>query len=688
MVKDELKVSTPTPYKFRFSREKAFSRNIGLISRAELERLKKCCVALPGLGGVGGAYAEILARQGIGRFKIADFDRFEMANLNRQFGASMETMGLSKCDVIAKRIQSIDPEADVTLFRNGISINNIDDFLNGVDVVLDCLDYFAIDTRIMLYRKAYEKNIPVVGAGPLGFGAALQVVLPGRMSFDAYYDISDDMPQAEKLLRFSVGLAPKGFHLSYMDTNAVNLREQYGPSSPIGIALCASVAGMETVKILLGWDNVRCLPNFSQYDARRQIWFQGRVKHGNKSLLNRLKLWYVRKKFSAVIQKSLQASPSVPKNNPVFSAATNDSPSMLSLLSIIEAARLSPSGENSQPWKYMWNGERLSISFDKKRGQHALDSDHRTGWLALGCAIESISLAAKKEGFAIKTQPNSEEGAAPHAFVTFERDQMPFDDDSRFLLAALSSRHTDRRPHQGGTLVEAFFNRIAGDGMEFPDSNLTFSGINKTLSAYIAEAETLNWTIKEAHRDIFRWFRFSRREVEKTNDGLPVSTFGIARWQIEAMRLCKFFPLQALLNPLIYLKQARANTEKLLASSAGVGLISVKDLRPETLIGAGRLFLRSWCRINKGGYGLHPMTVPAKFAGDAMAGLLSPAVFSLYGKVFEEGAALLRKEFNLEEGEIPVQMFRIGRSTPQPAKNRTLRLPLTDVLEIKTTNLS
>ncbi|HSG22550.1 MAG TPA: ThiF family adenylyltransferase, partial [Azonexus sp.] len=67
-----------------FNYDEAFSRNIGWVTEAEQQRLRQSRVAIGGLGGVGGVHLLTLARLGIGRFTIADFDVFDVVNFNRQ----------------------------------------------------------------------------------------------------------------------------------------------------------------------------------------------------------------------------------------------------------------------------------------------------------------------------------------------------------------------------------------------------------------------------------------------------------------------------------------------------------------------------------------------------------------------------------------------------------------------------
>ena len=84
-----------------FDAAEAFARNLGWVSAQEQARLRASRVAIAGLGGVGGAHLLTLARLGVGAFHLADPDRFEMANLNRQAGASLSTLGRPKVEVLA-----------------------------------------------------------------------------------------------------------------------------------------------------------------------------------------------------------------------------------------------------------------------------------------------------------------------------------------------------------------------------------------------------------------------------------------------------------------------------------------------------------------------------------------------------------------------------------------------------------
>ncbi|HUY91121.1 MAG TPA: ThiF family adenylyltransferase [Pirellulales bacterium] len=279
--------------------EEAFSRNLGLISPEEQSRLRRSHVAIPGMGGVGGMHLLTLARMGIGRFTIADPDAFEMANFNRQAGAHVHTLGRGKAEVMAEQALAVNPELELRVFREAVTEENIDQFLHGVDLVVDGIDFFAIDARRLLFREARRRGIWCVTAGPIGFSAAWLAFDPEGMSFDEYFDLCDDQPRIEQLIAFAVGLTPKATHLRYLDLSRVNPDSGAGPSASLACQLCSGVVAAESLKILLGQQDVRPAPYYFQFDACRRKLVRGVLRRGNRGPMQRAKRAYLRRRLSA-----------------------------------------------------------------------------------------------------------------------------------------------------------------------------------------------------------------------------------------------------------------------------------------------------------------------------------------------------------------------------------------------------
>src|ERR1700704_5794210 len=112
-----------------FDYSTAFSRNIGWVTVEEQARLRTKRVAIAGLGGVGGFHLLTLARLGVGAFNLAELDRFELANFNRQVGATLSSVGRPKLDVLVELALDLNPELNIRRFPEGVTHENADEFL-------------------------------------------------------------------------------------------------------------------------------------------------------------------------------------------------------------------------------------------------------------------------------------------------------------------------------------------------------------------------------------------------------------------------------------------------------------------------------------------------------------------------------------------------------------------------------
>lgn len=235
---------------------------------------------------------------------IADGDVFELANVNRQAGATVQTLGRLKVEVMAEMARAINPALVLRSVAENIHAGNVDEFLSGADVVVDGIDFFCIDARRVLFRRARERGLPVITCAPLGFSVACLSFTPEGPSFDEFFALADGMDEFEQLARFAVGLAPAGLHVPYLDTRRVSLSAHRGPSSVIAVNLCAAVAATEALNCLLRRRAVWSVPRYTQFDPYRLCYRRGILRGGNRHPLQRLKLWYLRRRFGRDVQSS------------------------------------------------------------------------------------------------------------------------------------------------------------------------------------------------------------------------------------------------------------------------------------------------------------------------------------------------------------------------------------------------
>ena len=280
-----------------FDYDQAFSRNIGWVTGPEQQTLRNKCVAIAGLGGVGGAHLMTLTRLGIGAFHVADFDTFDVPNINRQTGAGTRNLGRKKTDALSEMALDVNPGLKLKVHAEGISAANIAAFLEGVDLYVDGLDFFAFDARAIVFAECAKRSIPAITVAPLGMGAALLNFLPGHMTFEEYFGWAG-CSEHEMALRFLVGLSPARLQSAYLvDPAAVDLRARRGPSTGMACALCAGIAGTEALKILLKRGRVRAAPYAVHFDAYRNTIARTWRPWGNRNPLQRLALAIARRKL-------------------------------------------------------------------------------------------------------------------------------------------------------------------------------------------------------------------------------------------------------------------------------------------------------------------------------------------------------------------------------------------------------
>ncbi|WP_294324921.1 ThiF family adenylyltransferase [uncultured Sphingomonas sp.] len=136
-------------------------RNRGFVTADEQARLRAAKILIPGVGGMGGAAFMALVRAGVGRFAIADIDRFELSNLNRQLFATLDTIGEDKAAAARAGALRINPEVEIELL--GAEWTDVlDRLIPESDVIVNGMDDAA--AGVHLYRRAQAHGRTVIDA--------------------------------------------------------------------------------------------------------------------------------------------------------------------------------------------------------------------------------------------------------------------------------------------------------------------------------------------------------------------------------------------------------------------------------------------------------------------------------------------------------------------------------------------
>lgn len=247
-------------------------RNIGLLTHQQQEILEKSCIAIFGLGGLGGVISQILCRSGICSFKIVDNDRFEHTNLNRQIFSFKETVGRLKIDVTEEFLKKINPQVKIEKYLE-VTEENIDKILKGVDIAILALD--SVKPCLIISRATQSLKIPLIEGWALPI-LNVRVFTENTPSLEEAYNlptigkaissISDEEFKELKNHMLSTLKKIEGIEKFYPPWAIKRIREGKIPSFAPMVWLTATVMSLEAIKILLSWGKIPLSPKFSLYN--------------------------------------------------------------------------------------------------------------------------------------------------------------------------------------------------------------------------------------------------------------------------------------------------------------------------------------------------------------------------------------------------------------------------------------
>ena len=228
--------------------DEQFQREIMLIGKENLEKLKKSKVIIYGIGGVGSFVCEALARAGIGNLILVDYDKIEITNLNRQIHALHSTIGEQKTEAMKNRILDINPKAKVETYNNKETKEKEEELINEtINYVIDCVD--TITTKLKLIETAKAKNIPIISS--MGTGNKLD---PTKFEITDIYKTSV-CPLAKVMRKELKKRNIKNLKIVYSKEEPITQIENQGKRTPASISFVPSVAGLiiasEVVKDIL-----------------------------------------------------------------------------------------------------------------------------------------------------------------------------------------------------------------------------------------------------------------------------------------------------------------------------------------------------------------------------------------------------------------------------------------------------
>ncbi|WP_441960234.1 Rv1355c family protein [Mycolicibacterium houstonense] len=560
-------------------------RNRNLISAEEQRRLSRLRIGVVGLS-VGHAIAHNLAVEGLcGEIRLTDFDELELANLNRVPGTVFD-LGLNKAVVAARRIAEIDPYLRVRIDRLGAVQESIDQFLTGLDVVVEECD--SLDAKVLVREAARARRLPVL----------MTTGDRGLLDVERF-----DLEPARPILHGLLGdiAAPDLAGLSSKDKVPHVLRILDAPQ--LSARMAASL--VEVGKTLTTWPQLAAevvLGATVVANAVRRIGLgepmpSGRVRVDVADALDRI--------------GDPLANPATPA--PAITAPA-DTAAPAGLADILaDAASRAPSGGNIQPWHIEATDNRISLRLATKYTT-AMDVGYRGSAVALGAAAFNARVAAAAHGLTGQVHwSRGDEGTPLFGIAEFSPGDAP---ELAELYEPMLARETNRLRGTSAPIdtdvLDGLRSAAREQGGEL--SILHDRAQIETAAGILAEADRIRYLTPTLHREMMSELRWPGDP--DPDAGIDVTTLGLDPADLVVLDILRRPEVMAKLADWNAGAALGEDTYERVTSSSALAVVSVRGRRLTDYALGGSAVEAVWVGAQRHGLAVQPVSPAFLYAHD------------------------------------------------------------------------
>jgi tRNA A37 threonylcarbamoyladenosine dehydratase len=577
-------------------------RNNFKITPEEQKTLGKKKIGIVGLS-VGQSVALAIAlERGCGELRLADFDILELSNLNR-LKAGITSLGLEKVVIAAREISEIDPFLKITVFREGITQSNVQDFLKKggqLDLLIDECD--SLDIKLLLREEAKKEKIPVI----------METSDRGMLDIERF-DIESDRPIFHGLLD---GIGPKDLK-NLSNKERVSIVLKITGLETLSLRMKASL--LEIGQTITSWPQLASgvfLGGASVAHVGRQLLLGGRVSSG-RHYVDFDEILKIDTREEEVLQPSNIAISEFQEE--IISKIPTNIPQSKYILSgdelsqLISQANMAPSGGNIQPWIWVFDKKGLlHLVHDSRRSHSMLDYKGTGSLIAFGAALENLRLASAKMGmqseFIQHISGFEEELIATVRFVA--KFKKPVEVPHLNLADGIAIRCTNRK-NKGRIILSAEELEALSQLAEEEGLQLKFTEQEEdleNLARVIGGMDRMRLFHEQGISDFIKEVRWSEKEAKVTRDGIDIATLELSGAEKAAIgllkdpRTVKFFRKFMMGYGL-----TKISKDTLLTASA-VGLLQGGEFNPQSYLNAGKVLQRIWIQANLMGISFQPVS--------------------------------------------------------------------------------
>ncbi|MGY1990725.1 Rv1355c family protein [Mycolicibacterium fortuitum] len=560
-------------------------RNRNLITSDEQRRLSSLKIGVIGLS-VGHAIAYNLATEGLcGEIRLTDFDELELANLNRVPGTVFD-LGLNKAVIAARRIAEIDPYITVCIDRHGAVPESIDDFVQGLDIVVEECD--SLDAKVLVREAARARRLPVLMT--TGDRGLLDVerfdlqpsrpILHGLLGDVAARDLAgltskDKVPHVLRILdapelspRMAASLVEVGKTLSTW------------PQLAAEVVLGATIVANAVRRIGLG----EPMPS-------------GRVRVDVADALDRIGDPLVAGSAPAAVSTSSDAQ---------------DEPAGLAGI-LTTAATRAPSGGNVQPWHIEATDDRINLRLATKYTT-AMDVGYRGSAVALGAAAFNARVAAAAHGLTGDVEwSRGDEGTPLYGTAQFSPGNAP---ELADLYEPMLARETNRLRGTGAPISAEVLERLrTAARTEGAELTLLHQPAEiETAAGLLARADRIRYLTPVLHCEMMSELRWPGDAEPDT--GIDVTTLGLDPADLVVLDILRRPEVMAKLSDWDAGTALGDDTYERVTSSSALAVVSVRGRRLTDYAVAGSAVEAVWIHAQNQGLAVQPVSPAFLYAHD------------------------------------------------------------------------
>lgn len=332
---------------------------------------------------------------------------------------------------------------------------------------------------------------------------------------------------------------------------------------------------------------------------------------------------------------------------------------------ILVAAAAAPSGDNSQPWRFVFRApDTLEFHAMPEKDNALLNIDESGTLIALGAAIENAELEAKAQGFSPEIR-YAEAGTLIATFVLHEGGALP--EGERHLREAIVTRHTNRKAYQKTPFREddrAVLMRAAPDTPNAALLLVEDRDAMTTISRALTTMEEVALSNKTIHKLFFESIFWSRERNAAGVHGLFIRTLELPPPARLLFKILPYWPVARVFAFVGFPKLVALMNAEQNANASAFGVITLRTFSRTSYIEAGRLLERVWLAAAAQGMSLQIVT-GMLFLARAMERSATSAFSASEREVVRKAYARVRE--NIESGREPFLTFRVGYGAPPSA---------------------